>query len=68
MTDLSKIRRETVAILFLAAGVVLSVALVSFHQMDPSLSTAGSSEGEVRNWAGWGGAIFSDLLLQLFGV
>ena len=68
MADLSKIRRETVAILFLAAGVVLSVALVSFHQMDPSLSTAGSREGEVRNWAGWGGAIFSDLLLQLFGV
>ncbi|HEY5191860.1 MAG TPA: DNA translocase FtsK 4TM domain-containing protein, partial [Candidatus Deferrimicrobium sp.] len=68
MADIGKIRRETVAVLFLAAGVVLSVALVSFHQMDPSLSTAGSPEAEVRNWAGWGGAIFSDLLLQLFGV
>ena len=68
MADIGKIRRETVAVLFLAAGVVLSVALVSFHQMDPSLSTAGVPEGEVRNWAGWGGAIFSDLLLQLFGV
>ncbi|MGZ8441307.1 MAG: DNA translocase FtsK 4TM domain-containing protein, partial [Candidatus Deferrimicrobiaceae bacterium] len=68
MADLAKIRRETVAVLFLAAGVVLSVALVSFHQMDPSLSTAGSPEPVVRNWAGWGGAILSDLLLQLFGV
>lgn len=68
MADLAKIRRETVAVLFLAAGVVLSVALVSFHQMDPSLSTAGSPEPEVRNWAGWGGAVLSDLLLQLFGV
>ena len=68
LADLAKIRRETVAVLFLAAGVLLSVALVSFHQMDPSLSTAGSPEPEVRNWAGWGGAILSDLLLQLFGV
>ncbi|HLN92830.1 MAG TPA: DNA translocase FtsK 4TM domain-containing protein, partial [Thermoanaerobaculia bacterium] len=56
------------AVLFLAAGVVLSVALVSFRQMDPSLSTAGPPGAEVRNWAGWGGAILSDLLLQLFGV
>ena len=68
MADIGKIRRETVAVLFLAAGVLLSVALVSFHQMDPSLSAAGTPEAEVRNWAGWGGAIVSDLLLQLFGV
>jgi len=68
LADFAKIRRETVAVLFLAAGVVLSVALVSFHQVDPSLSTAGSPEAEVRNWAGLAGAIFSDLLLQLFGI
>ncbi|TFH28762.1 MAG: DNA translocase FtsK, partial [Deltaproteobacteria bacterium] len=70
VADIGKIRRETVAVLFLAAGVVLSVALVSFHQMDPSFSTstAGSTDPEVRNWAGWGGAILSDLLLQGFGV
>ena len=68
MADFAKIRRETVAVLFLAAGVVLSVALVSFHQVDPSLSTVGSPEAEVRNWAGLAGAIFSDLLLQLFGI
>ncbi len=68
MADPGKIRREAVAVLFLAAAVLLSVALVSFHQMDPSLSTAGSPDPEVRNWVGWGGAIFSDLLLQMFGV
>jgi len=68
LADFAKIRRETVAVLFLAAGVVLSVALVSFHQVDPSLSTVGSPEAEVRNWAGLAGAIFSDLLLQLFGI
>jgi S-DNA-T family DNA segregation ATPase FtsK/SpoIIIE len=68
LADIGKIRRETAAVLFLAAGVLLSVALVSFHQMDPSLSTAGSREIEAKNWAGWGGAILSDLLLQLFGV
>jgi len=68
LPDLAKIRREAVAVLFLAAGVLLCVALVSFHQMDPSLSASGSSETEVRNWAGWVGAILSDLLLQMFGI
>ncbi len=68
MSDLAKIRRDALAILFLAFGVFLSVALVSFHQMDPSLSAWNTRGGEVRNWAGPGGAILSDLLLQLFGI
>ncbi len=62
------IRRDGLAIVFLTAGIFLTVALVSFHQMDPSLSAWSSNEGVVRNWGGKVGAIVSDLLFQLFGL
>jgi len=68
VTDLARIRRDALAILFLTAGIFLTVALVSFHQMDPSLSAWSSSDAEVRNWGGTVGAVLSDLLLQLFGI
>lgn len=63
-----KIRRDAIAILFLTIGIFLTVALVSFHQVDPSLSAWNSGGDRVRNWGGWIGAILSDLLLQLFGI
>ncbi|MCL2102834.1 MAG: DNA translocase FtsK 4TM domain-containing protein, partial [Syntrophorhabdaceae bacterium] len=56
------------AILFLTAGLYLSLSLVSFNQYDPSLSSASSPEGPVLNWGGKVGAVLSDLLLQLFGI
>ena len=62
------IRRDALAIGFLTVGIFLTVALVSFHQMDPSLSAWSSKGAAVRNWGGAVGAIVSDLLLQLFGV
>ena len=62
------IRRDALAIFFLTVGIFLTVALVSFHQMDPSLSAWSSKGAVVRNWGGAVGAIVSDLLLQLFGV
>jgi S-DNA-T family DNA segregation ATPase FtsK/SpoIIIE len=62
------IRRDALAIFFLTAGIFLTVALVSFYQMDPSLSAWSSKGADVRNWGGTVGAIVSDLLLQLFGV
>jgi S-DNA-T family DNA segregation ATPase FtsK/SpoIIIE len=68
VTDLARIKRDALAILFLTAGIFLTVALVSFHQMDPSLSAWSSSDAEVRNWGGTVGAVLSDLLLQLFGI
>jgi len=68
VTDLARIKRDALAILFLTAGIFLTVALVSFHQMDPSLSAWSSSGAEVRNWGGTVGAVVSDLLLQLFGI
>jgi S-DNA-T family DNA segregation ATPase FtsK/SpoIIIE len=68
VTDLARIKRDALAILFLTAGIYLTVALVSFHQMDPSLSAWSSSDAEVRNWGGTVGAVLSDILLQLFGI
>jgi S-DNA-T family DNA segregation ATPase FtsK/SpoIIIE len=68
MSGAAKIKRDALAILFLTAGVFLTVALVSFHQLDPSLSAASTPQGAVRNWGGAVGAILSDLLLQLFGI
>ncbi|MGE5663041.1 MAG: DNA translocase FtsK [Deltaproteobacteria bacterium] len=62
------IRKDALAILFLALGVFLTVALISFHQMDPSLSSWRSAAAPVRNWGGAVGAILADLLLQLFGI
>jgi S-DNA-T family DNA segregation ATPase FtsK/SpoIIIE len=62
------IRRDALAIFFLTVGIFLAVALVSFHQMDPSLSTWSSKGAVVHNWGGAVGAIVSDLLLQLFGL
>lgn len=68
MTDPAKIRRDTLAIVFLTAGLYLALALVSFNQHDASLSAASVPEGTVRNWGGAAGAVVSDLLLQLFGI
>ena len=63
-----EIRKDGLALLFFALGIFLTVALLSFHQMDPSWSSFSSGGGPVRNWGGTVGAILSDLLLQLFGV
>jgi hypothetical protein len=63
-----KIRRDALAILFLTIGVFLTVALVSFHQFDDSLSASNSGNVKVRNWGGPAGAVVSDGLLQFFGV
>jgi len=68
VTHLARIQRDALAILFLTAGIFLTVSLVSFHQMDPSLSAWSSPDAEVRNWGGAVGAVLSDLLLQLFGI
>jgi len=62
------IRKDALALLFLALGIFLTISLVSFHQMDPSWSAFRTGGGAVQNWGGRVGAILSDLLLQLFGI
>jgi len=58
--------REISGLVLLAAGVLISLALISYHPTDPSSNTA-SSEA-VRNWIGLFGAVLSDFLFQLLGV
>jgi len=62
------IRKDALALLFLALGIFLTLSLVSFHQMDPSWSAFRTGGEAVQNWGGRVGAILSDLLLQLFGI
>ena len=61
-------RDELLGILLLAAGLLLLVALVSYHPGDPSLfSSVADPELRPRNWAGRLGASFSEGAFQFFG-
>ena len=53
------------AVVLVAAMVFLALALVSYHQTDPSASTAAG--GPVLNWMGTPGAAVADRVLFLFG-
>ncbi|MGH6787200.1 MAG: DNA translocase FtsK, partial [Novosphingobium sp.] len=53
------------ALALFAGMVFLALALVSYHQTDPSASTAAG--GEVRNWMGGVGAWVAERALFLFG-
>ena len=53
------------AIVLFAAMVFLALALVSYHQTDPSASTAAGED--VRNWMGASGAWAAERVLFLFG-
>lgn len=53
------------ALVLFAGMVFLALALVSYHQTDPSTSTAAG--GEVQNWMGVTGAWTAERALFLFG-
>jgi len=53
------------AIAIFAAMLFLALSIISYHQTDPSASTAAG--GEVQNWMGLGGAWLSERVLFLFG-
>ena len=53
------------AALLIAAMVFLALALVSYHQTDPSASTAAA--GPAQNWMGASGAWIAERALFLFG-
>jgi len=55
----------TGALTLFSAMLFLALSLASYHQTDPSLSTAAG--GAVQNWMGPGGAWLADLALMLFG-
>jgi S-DNA-T family DNA segregation ATPase FtsK/SpoIIIE len=53
------------ATVLVAAALFLAIALASYHQTDPSLSTAAG--GPVQNWMGLPGAWAAERALFLFG-
>jgi DNA segregation ATPase FtsK/SpoIIIE, S-DNA-T family len=57
---------EIVGVALIALAALVTVALMSWSVRDPSLNHA--ADGPVRNWLGHGGAIVSDVLIQMFGV
>ena len=63
---------EVLGMAVLVTGVLLLLALISYHPGDPSLNTlaaAGAAGApHVSNWVGRLGASVSDALLQLLGV
>lgn len=53
---------------FLAAGLFVFVALMTYAHTDPSWNTAGPQGQDIQNWLGRSGAWVSDLLAQTIGV
>ncbi|MEA1938178.1 MAG: DNA translocase FtsK 4TM domain-containing protein [Pseudomonadota bacterium] len=55
---------------FLTAGLVVAIALSSYHPADPSFNVAASTDelAHVHNLLGTPGAHFADLFLQTLGV
>src|SRR5215472_12145431 len=61
---------ELIGFLVLIFAALLSLALVSYSPLDPSLNTAATPPAAhpTHNWIGMFGAVSSDLVLQVFGV
>ena len=58
--------REVAGVSLIVLALLLAVALATWSVQDPSLSHA--TNAPVRNRLGFGGAIISDLLMQLLGL
>lgn len=59
---------EALGIVYLAAGICLLLALISYHPEDPSFNTARDPGVRANNLIGIFGAHISDLALQLMGL
>ena len=59
---------EIVGMALLACGLLLLLALASYHPSDPSLNTAAFMGAHAQNWIGLFGSYSSDVLLQLLGI
>src|SRR5512147_1809412 len=58
---------EIVGLILLAAGLLISLSLISYSATDPSFSVSGSGL-QTKNFIGVIGAYLSDVVLRLFGV
>ncbi len=70
MTNLiNKFKRDIKGILWLALGVFLGMALLSFNPADPSFNSISvGGAHKVTNLCGYFGSFLSDILYQVFGV
>jgi len=61
---------ELIGFLLCVSALLLFLALASYSPLDPSLNSASVLTGSraARNWVGMVGALFSDLILQAFGM
>jgi S-DNA-T family DNA segregation ATPase FtsK/SpoIIIE len=61
---------ELIGFLLCVSALLLFLALASYSPLDPSLNSASVLTGSrsARNWIGVVGALFSDLILQFFGI
>ena len=61
---------ELIGFLLCVSALLLSLALVSYSPLDPSLNSASVLTGSrvARNWVGVVGALIADLMLQGFGL
>src|SRR5580698_5480929 len=61
---------ELIGFLLCVSALLLFLALASYSPLDPSLNSASVLTGSrvARNWVGVVGALFSDLILQAFGI
>jgi S-DNA-T family DNA segregation ATPase FtsK/SpoIIIE len=61
---------ELIGFLLCVSALLLFLALASYSPLDPSINSASVLTGAraARNWIGVVGAVFSDLLLQGFGI
>lgn len=64
---LKKFRQDVFAIIFLSAGLFLTLALATYEPKDPSLNSLGQGLKAV-NACGLAGSFIADLLFQVFGV
>lgn len=63
----SRLRRDVVGIVWIAAGVFIALALATFHSTDPSFNSTGSGM-VAKNACGFVGSFLADLLYQGFGA
>jgi DNA segregation ATPase FtsK/SpoIIIE, S-DNA-T family len=63
----NRLRRDVVGIMWIAAGIFISLALATFHSTDPSFNSTGSGL-VAKNACGFVGSFLADLLYQGFGA
>ena len=62
-----KFKTDIVAVVYLASGLFIALALASFNPQDPSFNSLGRTF-QAHNFCGVVGSFLADILFQIFGV